>query len=418
MEAADADRQAGLEKRLGQIDRARKLVRLHADQPDQAAPACALDHADDLLGLNPPVGLVIGVQTDIDAGAQHLAALGVLRQGVETGQRVGGDRGAQPLDRIAVVIVMRRLDHHEVEDRRHPHRQSNSTSLLLPARGRCRLATKCAICLDKSSFAYCCRLIETIGSAFSPCFERYRAHLWLKRASIPIYRAGCFIRFGFAEEPGVDVDKFDFDAPAELFPSRNRKIVNKIKYRRFDRAAEAIRFAVEELPEPLLLGAYHRNRRRAARSQGYSRALRQRGISVGQARRAKRRAFDASAQLAYSTTRSQVFGSALQRCPILGAQQVTPKKLGCRRARTKRLCASRSRSNRRKEAAMATGTVKFFNTQKGFGFITPSDGSRDVFVHISAVERAGMSTLNEGQRLTYEIVTERGKQAASNLQNA
>jgi hypothetical protein len=52
------------------------------------------------------------------------------------------------------------------------------------------------------------------------------------------------------------VDKFDFDAPAELFPSRNRKIVNKIKYRRFDRAAEAIRFAVEELPEPLLLGAY------------------------------------------------------------------------------------------------------------------------------------------------------------------
>jgi CspA family cold shock protein len=67
---------------------------------------------------------------------------------------------------------------------------------------------------------------------------------------------------------------------------------------------------------------------------------------------------------------------------------------------------------------MATGTVKFFNTQKGFGFITPSDGSRDVFVHISAVERAGMSTLNEGQRLTYEVVTERGKQAASNLQNA
>jgi hypothetical protein len=52
------------------------------------------------------------------------------------------------------------------------------------------------------------------------------------------------------------VDKFDFDAPAELFPSRNRKIVNKIKYRRFERAADAIRFAVEELPEPLLLGAY------------------------------------------------------------------------------------------------------------------------------------------------------------------
>ena len=57
---------------------------------------------------------------------------------------------------------------------------------------------------------------------------------------------------------------------------------------------------------------------------------------------------------------------------------------------------------------MATGTVKFFNTQNGFGFITPSDGSRDVFVHISAVERAGMSTLREGQRVSYDVVTERG----------
>ncbi|HEV2629127.1 MAG TPA: cold-shock protein [Pseudolabrys sp.] len=67
---------------------------------------------------------------------------------------------------------------------------------------------------------------------------------------------------------------------------------------------------------------------------------------------------------------------------------------------------------------MATGTVKFFNGSKGFGFITPADGSKDVFVHISAVERAGMSTLNEGQRVSYEVVTERGKQAAANLQNA
>lgn len=65
---------------------------------------------------------------------------------------------------------------------------------------------------------------------------------------------------------------------------------------------------------------------------------------------------------------------------------------------------------------MATGTVKFFNVQKGFGFITPSDGSRDVFVHISAVERAGMSTLNEGQKVSYDVLTERGKQAAGNLQ--
>jgi len=64
---------------------------------------------------------------------------------------------------------------------------------------------------------------------------------------------------------------------------------------------------------------------------------------------------------------------------------------------------------------MATGTVKFFNSQKGFGFIQPADGSKDVFVHISAVERAGMRTLMEGQKVNYEIVTERGKQAASNL---
>jgi CspA family cold shock protein len=67
---------------------------------------------------------------------------------------------------------------------------------------------------------------------------------------------------------------------------------------------------------------------------------------------------------------------------------------------------------------MATGTVKFFNTQKGFGFIEPSDGSRDVFVHISAVERAGMRTLVEGQKVNYDVVTERGKQAAGNLQAA
>jgi cold shock protein len=68
------------------------------------------------------------------------------------------------------------------------------------------------------------------------------------------------------------------------------------------------------------------------------------------------------------------------------------------------------------EAVMATGTVKFFNSQKGFGFIQPQDGGKDVFVHISAVERAGMSTLNEGQKVSYDVVSERGKLAASNLQ--
>lgn len=67
---------------------------------------------------------------------------------------------------------------------------------------------------------------------------------------------------------------------------------------------------------------------------------------------------------------------------------------------------------------MATGVVKWFNTQKGYGFIQPEDGGRDVFVHISAVERAGMSTLNEGQKINYELVTEKGKTSAANLTNA
>ena len=67
---------------------------------------------------------------------------------------------------------------------------------------------------------------------------------------------------------------------------------------------------------------------------------------------------------------------------------------------------------------MAIGTVKFFNATKGFGFISPEDGSKDVFVHISAVERAGMGTLSEGQRINYEVVSERGKLAADNISAA
>jgi cold shock protein len=67
---------------------------------------------------------------------------------------------------------------------------------------------------------------------------------------------------------------------------------------------------------------------------------------------------------------------------------------------------------------MATGTVKWFNTQKGFGFIQPDDGSKDVFVHISAVERAGMSNLNEGQKISFEVSADRktGKSSADSLQ--
>jgi len=67
---------------------------------------------------------------------------------------------------------------------------------------------------------------------------------------------------------------------------------------------------------------------------------------------------------------------------------------------------------------MATGTVKFFNTTKGFGFIQPEDGSTDVFVHISAVERSGITTISEGQKLSFEVVQDKrsGKNAAENLQ--
>ena len=64
---------------------------------------------------------------------------------------------------------------------------------------------------------------------------------------------------------------------------------------------------------------------------------------------------------------------------------------------------------------MATGTVKWFNPTKGFGFIQPDGGGKDVFVHISAVEKAGLSNLNEGAKVSYEIVSDRGKESAGNL---
>lgn len=67
---------------------------------------------------------------------------------------------------------------------------------------------------------------------------------------------------------------------------------------------------------------------------------------------------------------------------------------------------------------MATGTVKWFNAQKGYGFIQPADGSKDVFVHVTAVERAGLRTLTEGQQISYDIQMDRGKPAAVNLKAA
>jgi CspA family cold shock protein len=75
-------------------------------------------------------------------------------------------------------------------------------------------------------------------------------------------------------------------------------------------------------------------------------------------------------------------------------------------------CASRAYDQ---DTNMATGTVKWFNATKGFGFIQPDSGGKDVFVHISAVERAGLNGLNEGQKVTYEVQQDRGKEAAVNL---
>lgn len=64
---------------------------------------------------------------------------------------------------------------------------------------------------------------------------------------------------------------------------------------------------------------------------------------------------------------------------------------------------------------MANGTVKWFNFSKGFGFIAPEDGGKDVFVHISALEKAGLKQLNDGQRVSYELVTKNGKTSAENI---
>ena len=64
---------------------------------------------------------------------------------------------------------------------------------------------------------------------------------------------------------------------------------------------------------------------------------------------------------------------------------------------------------------MATGTVKWFNTTKGYGFITPDEGGKDVFVHITAVQKSGLQGLDDGQRVSYDLASERGKMSAANL---
>jgi CspA family cold shock protein len=79
------------------------------------------------------------------------------------------------------------------------------------------------------------------------------------------------------------------------------------------------------------------------------------------------------------------------------------------------VCQTAGVSNTLGDLAMPQGTVKWFNPTKGYGFIQPQEGGKDVFVHISAVERAGLSTLNEGQSVQYELVENRGKTSAENL---
>ena len=115
VEPADDHRDAGLAQRPRDVERARKLVRLHADQPHHAEAAMAAQQRDDVLDLHPRVGLVDGGDVDRDLGAEDLALRRIRRERVDAGERVRGDRGAHPLDDVAVVVVVRRLDQDELE---------------------------------------------------------------------------------------------------------------------------------------------------------------------------------------------------------------------------------------------------------------------------------------------------------------
>jgi cold shock protein len=127
-----------------------------------------------------------------------------------------------------------------------------------------------------------------------------------------------------------------------------------------------------------------------------------------------RRTVDVAAKFVYVAARNLVFGLILlPRSRFWAAPQVKSKTW---LVTADAMHAWAFNRKRERKLLMPVGTVKFFNTQKGFGFIQPDDGSKDVFVHITAVERAGLRSLNEGQKVSFEIVTERGKQAAGNLQ--
>jgi CspA family cold shock protein len=109
---------------------------------------------------------------------------------------------------------------------------------------------------------------------------------------------------------------------------------------------------------------------------------------------------------------TQVFGLPCHATPLWAAPKSSSK---TRTYRTVRRVRAVIRVGTPQETTMPTGSVKWFNPTKGYGFIQPQSGGKDVFVHISAVERAGLSTLNEGQIVQYEIVSNRGKESAENL---
>ena len=115
MKPADADRQTGCEKDPRQVDRPGKLIGLNPDQSDQGSAVGLSDHPDDLVGLNAPIGFIVGVQAQFDVRSEHVAGARVFREAVQTRQRVGRNGRPEPLDGIAVVVVVRRLDHHQMK---------------------------------------------------------------------------------------------------------------------------------------------------------------------------------------------------------------------------------------------------------------------------------------------------------------
>ena len=115
MEAADDDRNAGGAQRLGDMQRARILVGLHADQADEAEIIVGAHLGDDAIDADARIGLVDGDDVDVDVGPENFALRAVVEQAVDAGQRIRRHRRAVPADDIAVVVVMRRLHQHDAE---------------------------------------------------------------------------------------------------------------------------------------------------------------------------------------------------------------------------------------------------------------------------------------------------------------